>query len=71
MFKAGETWRHISCTEIDLFFVSIQYVGPAYIKAKVLYFNRQATEEKNQLISITSQSVKIKKSDLSKWVRVE
>ncbi len=70
MFRAKETWRHRSTTEIDLFFVKIQYIGPTYIKAKVLYLNRQATDKKNILISNKAEVVKIKRSDFYKWFMI-
>lgn len=67
MFRAGERWRHRSTTEIDLCATKVQFVGPEYLKLKVLFLNRQAFLECNRLIDPTPASVTLKRKDLGNW----
>ena len=60
-------WRHRRCTEIDILITKVQYRDPKRVVAKVLYLNRQATLEKNQLMDTRPERVTILAKDFKNW----
>lgn len=67
MFKDGEAWRHRNTTEIDVVFWKVTYRGTNYIRAKVLYLNRQAFLPENHLIDTEVQTVRVLRKDFKNW----
>lgn len=65
MFRANETWKHMSTLDVNMYFVKIPYRGPIYIKAKVYYEQNGVT-----LNPSAPDSVKIQTCDFWKWKRV-
>ena len=60
---AHNRYRHPHCLDIDIYIVKIQYRGPRYIKARVLYWNRNY----KGVVFPTPKTVKIKLVDIPKW----
>ena len=67
MMRQAEIWRHRGTTDVDMYFVSVPYKGPTYIKAKVIYINRH-----NSIIynAASPQLVKIQRKDFWLWSKV-
>jgi hypothetical protein len=61
------TWRHISSLDVDLRVVQVAYSGPTYIKIKVLYLNRNLS---NEVLWPAPTTATIQREDLWKWKRV-
>lgn len=64
--RAGHRYRHLRCLDIDIYIVKIQYRGPRYIKARVLYWNRNY----KSFIFQTPETVRIAREDIPKWREV-
>ena len=67
MFHKGERWRHQNCIDVDIIVEKVVYRGPNYWKLKVFYWNRHYKD----IILPTTDLVKIKCEDLSKWKLME
>ena len=63
MFKKGDRWRHVNSLDIDIIVTNVSYVGPEYVKLKVLYLNRNY----NSIIFPKAETVQIKREDFPKW----
>lgn len=59
-------YRHIHTIDIDIQIQNIQYLGPNYMKVKVLYWNR----DHSAIFWTDSESVTINKEYYDNWIRV-
>lgn len=61
MFKSGDTIRHISCIDVDLYIHKLFNIHKDYLKLKVSYINR------HNKMNYGEETVIIQKEDLYKW----
>lgn len=64
--RAGEVYRHKRCLDMDIMVTKIQYRGPTYFKAKVLFINRH----NGNLLWESAVTVKIERSELRNWEHI-
>lgn len=58
--RGGHRYRHDHCLDIDIDVVKVSYVGPTYLKLRVLYWHRTLRAP----ISFEPETVKIMRRDL-------
>lgn len=63
--RGGHIYKHIYCTDMCLYVLKTQYIGPTYCKYRVAY-----VDNNGRTYAGGTETITVNKADLEKWIYV-